>query len=233
MKLFKNYATVGGATLTSRVLGFFRDILIAASIGTGPIADAFFVAFRLPNLFRRLFAEGAFNAAFIPLFAKELEEKGKIGAQEFAKEIFATLFWGVLLLTIIAEIAAPILVYLLAPGFISNPEKFDLTVLLSRITFPYLLCMSILAFISGILNSFHRFAAAAFAPVILNIVLILVPTIIFLFNFGESNLAGIFLAFGVSIAGIIQVISLYFAMKHYGFSISLNRPRLTKQFVAS
>ena len=227
MKLFKNYATVGGATLTSRVLGFFRDILIAASIGTGPIADAFFVAFRLPNLFRRLFAEGAFNAAFVPLFAKEVEEKGKNKAREFAEEIFAMLFWGLLILTIIAEVAAPIFVFLLAPGFISNPEKFDLAVLLTRITFPYLICMSILAFISGILNSFHRFAAAAFAPVILNIVLIIVLSAIFILNFGETQAAGMLLACGVSIAGVIQVVALYFAMKHYGFDVSLKRPRLT------
>ena len=209
-------------------MGFFEIFLIAASIGTGPIADAFFVAFRLPNLFRRLFAEGAFNAAFVPLFAKEVEENGKNGARQFAEEILAALFWGLLLFTIIAEIAAPILVYILAPGFFNNPEKFDLAVLLSRITFPYLLCMSILAFVSGILNSFHRFVAAAFAPIILNIVLILILSAIFVLNFGETQAAGILLACGVSIAGVIQVITLILVMNHYDFRISLKKPRLTK-----
>ncbi|MEP3278649.1 MAG: murein biosynthesis integral membrane protein MurJ [Stappiaceae bacterium] len=227
MRLFRNFATVGAATLSSRFLGFFRDILIAASIGTGPVADAFFVAFRLPNLFRRLFAEGAFNAAFVPLFAKEVESNGKAGSRAFAEQILAILFWTLLILTIVAEIAAPVLVYILAPGFYSDPAKFDLAVLLSRITFPYLLCMSILAFISGILNTFHRFAAAAFAPVLLNVVMIAVLSGVVILGLGPTEMTGIILAVGVTIAGIVQVLALIFALKHFGFQIKLGRPRVT------
>ncbi len=227
MRLFRNFATVGAATLASRFLGFFRDILIAASVGTGPVADAFFVAFRLPNLFRRLFAEGAFNAAFVPLFAKEVEAKGEEGSRAFAEQILAVLFWSLLLLTLVAELAAPVLVYILAPGFYSEPEKFDLAVLLSRITFPYLLCMSILAFISGILNTFHRFAAAAFAPVLLNVVMIAVLSAVVVLGLGPSPMTGIVLAIGVAVAGLVQVLALIIALKHYGYHIRLTRPRLT------
>src|SRR5690606_4041084 len=172
MSLLKNFATVGSATMASRVLGFLRDVMIAAFVGAGPVADAFFVAFRLPNLFRRLFAEGAFNSAFVPLFARAVEEQGDGGARRFAGEILAALFWTLVVLTAVAEVLMPALVWILAPGFSADPEKFDLAVLLSRITFPYLLCMSVVAFLSGILNTFRRFAAAALAPVVLNVVMI-------------------------------------------------------------
>ena len=172
MSMLKNFATVGMATLASRVLGFVRDILIAASVGSGPVADAFFVAFRLPNLFRRLFAEGAFNSAFVPIFAGTLQEEGSSGARRVAEEILAGLLFVLLLFTALAELAMPLMIHLLAPGFNEDPAKFDLAVVLTRITFPYLLCMSVIAFLSGILNSLGKFAAAAFAPVLLNVVLI-------------------------------------------------------------
>lgn len=228
MKLIPKFSTVGGATLTSRILGFFRDVLIAASIGTGPVADAFFVAFRLPNLFRRLFAEGAFSAAFIPLFTNELENNGELGAKKFSEEVLAILVWGLVVLTIIAEIFAPIFVYVLAPGFFNEPEKYDLAVLLTRITFPYLLCMSVLAFISGILNSFNRFAAAAFTPVLLNIVMLLILSIVIVLGLGQTWITGILLAVGVTVAGICQVVVLGFVLNRHGFRISLKRPRLSK-----
>src|SRR5918999_2355698 len=126
MKLYRAFATVGSLTMVSRLLGFARDILIAAGLGTGVVADAFFVAFRFPNLFRRLFGEGAFNSAFVPLFAKRLEGDGATAARAFAEEAMAGLLFVLLLLTAVAEIAMPLLMYVLAPGFSETPEKFDL-----------------------------------------------------------------------------------------------------------
>ena len=120
MKLYRAFATVGGLTMVSRVFGFLRDILIAATLGSGAVADAFFVAFRFPNLFRRLFGEGAFNSAFVPLFAKRLEGEGKEAARAFAEEAMAGLVFVILALTILAEIAMPFLMYGLAPGFSAN-----------------------------------------------------------------------------------------------------------------
>ena len=172
MKLYRSFATVGGMTMLSRVLGFVRDILIASVLGTGAVADTFFVAFRFPNLFRRLFAEGAFNSAFIPLFAKKVEGESASAARQFANESLSALVTALLILTAIAEIAMPWLMYVIAPGFADNPEKFDLAVLLTRIAYPYLLFVSVVALYSGMMNALHRFAAAAFAPVLLNIVLI-------------------------------------------------------------
>ncbi|MXN64758.1 murein biosynthesis integral membrane protein MurJ [Stappia sp. GBMRC 2046] len=228
MSLLKNFATVGGATMTSRVLGFVRDVMIAAFVGTGPVADAFFVAFRLPNLFRRLFAEGAFNSAFVPLFARALEEEGEDGARRFAGEILSALFWTLVVLTAVAEVFMPGLVILLAPGFLEDPEKFDLAVLLSRITFPYLLCMSLVAYLSGILNTFNRFAAAALAPVVLNVVMISVLAGIGLSGLVPGTMLGAVMAGGVALAGLAQLTLLFFAIRHMGFSIPRFRPRLTK-----
>lgn len=227
MSLLKNFATVGSATMASRVLGFLRDVMIAAFVGTGPVADAFFVAFRLPNLFRRLFAEGAFNSAFVPLFARAVEEQGDGGARRFAGEILAALFWTLVVLTAVAEVLMPALVWILAPGFSADPEKFDLAVLLSRITFPYLLCMSVVAFLSGILNTFRRFAAAALAPVVLNVVMIAVLAAIGLSNLLPGTALGVALSVGVMLAGVAQLTLLVLATRHLGFSVPLRRPRLT------
>ncbi|PTW63235.1 putative peptidoglycan lipid II flippase [Breoghania corrubedonensis] len=227
MSLLRNFATVGGATAASRVLGFVRDVLIAGFIGTGPVADAFFVAFRLPNLFRRLFAEGAFNSAFVPLFARSLEEDGRDGARRFAEEVLAALFWTLVALTAVAEIAMPGLVWVLAPGFAEDPAKFDLAVLLSRITFPYLLCMSLIALIGGVLNTFNRYTASALAPVLLNIVMIAVLSVIAVLGLDASRTSGIVLAAGVAFAGVVQLVSLVYALRRFGFSLKLRRPRYT------
>ncbi len=227
MSLLRNFATVGGATMTSRVLGFGRDVMIAAFVGAGPVADAFVVAFRLPNLFRRLFAEGAFNSAFVPLFAKALEEGGDEGARRFAGEILAALLWALLLLTALAMLGMAGLVYVLAPGFSEDPAKFDLAVLLSRITFPYLMCMSLVAFLSGILNTYRRFAAAAFAPVVLNLVMIAVLAGIWLSGLEPGTMLGVALAGGVAVAGLAQLALLIVAVRRMGFSVPLARPRLT------
>ena len=175
MSLLRNFATVGGATATSRILGFVRDIFIAAALGTGPVADAFFVAFRFPNLFRRLFAEGAFNSAFVPLFARALEGEGEARGAEVRRG-------GARRSSSPRCSSSPrsprsrcrSSCIVLAPGFAADPEKFDLTVFLTRITFPYLGLISLVAFYSGVLNARGRFAAAAFAPALLNVVLIAV-----------------------------------------------------------
>ncbi len=227
MRLYRSIATVGGMTMISRVLGFVRDILIAAVLGTGWVADAFFVAFRFPNLFRRLFAEGAFNAAFVPLFAKRLEGEGKESARRFAEEALAGLLTVLLALTAIAEITMPWLMYIIAPGFIESAEKFDLAVLLTRIAFPYLLCMSVIALLSGVLNAMGKFAVAAAAPILLNVVLITVMLGVSFSGFGNTPQAGVALSWGVAAAGVVQLAALVFAVRHGSMGLSLRRPRLT------
>ncbi|MCA9269574.1 MAG: hypothetical protein KDA41_13930, partial [Planctomycetales bacterium] len=227
MNLLRNFATVGGATLSSRVLGFIRDMLVAAALGTGPVADAYFVAFRFPNLFRRLFAEGAFNSAFIPLFAKRLEGEGRQSAREFAEQALAGLLFALLALTAIAEIAMPLLMYVLAPGFAADPEKFDLTVLLTRIAFPYLTFVSLLALYSGVLNGFNRFAAAAFAPTLLNVVLIGALVLIYHFGLAGTEAAGTWLTWAVVVGGVAQLAMVVLAAGRLGFVLRLRRPRYT------
>ena len=152
-------------TLISRVLGYLRDILIAIFLGASIFADAFFVAFRLPNTFRRLFAEGTFNAAFIPNYAAAKIES-KIKGKKFADDVLNLLVLILFFIVLIVEIFTPYLVYLIAPGFIENTEKFSLAVELTRITFPFLLFVSLSSFFSGILNSNNKFAAAAAAPIL-------------------------------------------------------------------
>lgn len=228
MNLLRNFATVGSFTMLSRVLGFIRDILIAAFLGTGIVADAFFVAFKLPNLFRRLFAEGAFNSAFVPLFARSVEEGGATDARRFAEEILSVLLVVLVATAVLAEIFTPVLVWIIAPGFAGeDADKFAITVALTRICFPYLVAMSLVAFLSGILNTFDRFAAAAFAPVLLNIVLITVLCGIGLSGLAQSPVAGWVLSWGVFAAGLVQAGMLFVAVRRYGFHFSLRRPRWT------
>tara|TARA_B100000886_G_scaffold330072_1_gene280132 strand:+ start:445 stop:1971 length:1527 start_codon:yes stop_codon:yes gene_type:complete len=198
-------------TIISRILGYLRDILIAIFLGTSIYADAFFVAFRLPNTFRRLFAEGTFNAAFIPSYTGaqlESKKKGKI----FADEILSLLIFILLFVVTLAEIFTPFFVYVIAPGFLENDIKFGLAVEFARITFPFLLFVSLSSFFSGILNSNNKFAAAAAAPIILNLVLIgsILVSYIQNYNFAKQ------LSYGVTIAGILQLIFLvYFTNKFY------------------
>lgn len=214
--------------MASRVLGFVRDTLLAAVVGTGPVADAFVVAFRLPNLFRRLFAEGAFNSAFIPLFGRAVEEEGEEGARKFAGEIGAALLFCLLILTALAQIFMPAVVWVLAPGFVEDAAKFDLTVLMARIAFPYLIFMSLLAFIGGILNTYQRFAAAAFAPVMLNVVMSLILGAVLYFGVEDDTQLGIILCSGVAVAGVLQLAVVLWDMKRLGFRLPVFRPRYTK-----
>jgi putative peptidoglycan lipid II flippase len=227
MKLYRAFATVGGLTLVSRVLGFARDILIAAALGSGAVADAFFVAFRFPNLFRRLFGEGAFNSAFVPLFAGRLEGAGHDAARKFAEEALAGLLFVLLLLTALAELAMPFLMYVLAPGFSETPEKFDLAVLLTRIAFPYLLCMSLVALLSGALNALGRFTMAAAAPILLNVVLIAALLLAARLGLNNTPQAGIVLAWGVAVAGFVQLAALWIAARRAGLHMTFQWPRLT------
>ncbi len=227
MSLVKKFATVGGATLGSRIFGFVRETLMAAALGTGPMADVFYAAFRFPNLFRRLFAEGAFNAAFVPLFAKEIEANGIDGAKRFSEEVFGVLFSVLLLITIMMELCMPLLVrFVIAPGFADDPEKFDITIRMAAVMFPYLMCMSLTAMMSGMLNSLHHFFAAAVAPVFLNVVMI--GALFYALYTGAEPLATAwYLSWGVLAAGVLQLAVVYFGVLHAGISIGFRFPKMT------
>lgn len=227
MNLYRAFATVGGLTLISRIFGFLRDILIAATLGSGWVADAFFVAFRFPNLFRRLFGEGAFNSAFVPLFAKKLEGDGRDAARAFAEEAMAGLVFVIVLLSAAFMIAMPLLMYGLAPGFSAQPEKFDLAVLLTRITFPYLLCMSLVALLSGMLNSVGRFVESSSVSIVLNVTLMVATLLSLWLGYRSEPMAGIIQAWGVFVAGILQLALLLWGVKRAGLSLKLRRPRMT------
>jgi putative peptidoglycan lipid II flippase len=223
--MLRNVLTVGGWTMASRVLGFARDMLIAALIGAGPIADAYFVAQKLPNLFRRLFGEGAFNAAFVPAFSGMLAAEGIPPAHRFAEETFAVMAFWLAVLTIAGEIFMPQLMAVLAPGFAAIPAKFDLAVSLSRITFPYLLLICLAALVSGVLNGLDRFTAASASYLLFNVFSIAcmlwltpyVPTV------------GHALSWGVSAAGVAQLALLLVAVRRAGVPLRMPRPRLTPQ----
>ncbi len=228
MNLYKNFFNVSAMTLISRVLGFVRDILLASVLGTGMVANAFFAAFRLPNLFRRLLAEGAFNSAFIPLFASKLENNGVKQARIFATHIIAWLFIVLLILTILAEIFMPQIMRIFVFGFVEDREKFEFTVLLARICFPYLAFMSLMAAFGGILNGLGKFLAAAFAPVMLNIVLvILLIILVFITQAGEKS-AGIWLSIGVFFGGLAQLIIVVWAVKNMGFLPKISLPKMNE-----
>lgn len=228
MNLYRSFATVGGLTLVSRVLGFVRDILFAWAFGSGWVADAFNVAFRFPNLFRRLFGEGAFNSAFVPLFAKRLEGEGRESARVFAEEAMSGLVFVLVILSVVFIVAMPWLMYLLAPGFSANPEKYDLAVLLTRITFPYLLCMSLVALLSGVLNTFGKFVESSSVSIILNLTLTVAIFIGFALGYRNEPNGGIIQALGVFVAGILQLWVLLNGVRRNGFSMKLRRPRMTE-----
>jgi len=225
VSLYRNFINVGVLTLGSRVFGFARDALMAAVLGTSPAADAFNAAFRFPNLFRRLFAEGAFNTAFVPMFATALERDGAESAKILASRIMSWLVAAVLVVTILFEIFMPQLTMLFVPGFVSDPQKFELTVFLTRIMFPYLACMSLMAAYAAILNSLGRFFAAAFAPILLNIVNIaaLIPLAILALDNPADT------AFWVGVAtmagGVAQLVLVYWAIRRANFVPRLRLPR--------
>jgi putative peptidoglycan lipid II flippase len=225
MNLYRAFATVGGLTMVSRVLGFIRDILIAAALGTGAVADAFFVAFRFPNLFRRLFGEGAFNAAFVPLFAKRLEGDDQAAARRFAEVAMAGLGLVLVVLSAVLMAGMPWLMAVLAPGFVGDAAKYDLAVRLTQIAFPYLFCMSLVALISGVLNSLRHFWAAAAAPILLNVVLISAIVTAILAGYASRPEAGYVLAIGVFLAGFAQLAMVWIAARRAGMQLGVVRPR--------
>jgi len=223
MALLRSVATVGSYTLLSRIFGFVRDILTAAILGAGPVADAFFVAQRLPNLFRSLFAEGAFSAAFVPLFAGTMAEQGKEAARIFAEDALAVLLAALLVFLLLAEIFMPAVMAVIAPGFSEDPTKFELAIELARITFPYLLFIALVALQGGVLNSVDRFAAAAATPILLN--LFLIAALLMMRTFGWRD--GRALAWAVSGAGFAQFLWLSYSCARAGMALRLPLPRLT------
>jgi len=199
--MFDRILTVGGYTLASRVTGFLRDIMLAAILGAGPVADAFFVAFRLPNHFRAIFAEGAFNAAFIPAYARVRTQSGPDVARLFGDRIFTLLLASQVVLLALALLFTPQAIALLAPGFSREPQQFALAVELTRITFPYLLLITLVTLWGGILNALHRFASAAAAPILLNVAMM--ATLAAAPAFGGASYAA---AWGVLISGVLQAV---------------------------
>ncbi len=223
--MIRGVLTVGGWTMASRILGFARDMLIAAILGAGPVADAFFVALKLPNLFRRLFGEGAFNAAFVPAFAGLLAAEGRPSARRFAEETFAAMAFWLGALAVAGEVFMPQLMAVLAPGFAAIPAKFALAVTLSRITFPYLPLICLAALVSGVLNGLDRFTAASASYVLFNVVSI--ACMLWLTPYVAT--AGHALAWGVTASGVAQLGLLMWALHRAGMGLKLPRPRLTPQ----
>ncbi|MEQ1930260.1 MAG: murein biosynthesis integral membrane protein MurJ [Parvularculaceae bacterium] len=224
--LLKSMATVSGMTMLSRVLGFGRQVLIAGVIGAGgnPVADAFWAAFRLPNMFRRLFAEGAFQAAFVPLFQGKLIDEDRAAAKLFAEEVMAGLVFILTVLTVAVMIFAPLFVNLVASGFSGDPEKHDLTTLYLRIMFPYLACMSVVGLLSGVLNSHDKFLAYAGAPLLLNVCQI--AAIMFLAD-ASSPVVGEALSWATMVSGVLQLLLLVWGARRQGYFLKLRRPRWT------
>jgi len=209
MNLIKSTSTFSFFTIISRLLGYVRDLLIAVFLGAGPLADAFFVAFRIPNTFRRLFSEGTFNAAFVPSYSSLLNNKKE--SQKFANNIFNLLILGLFFLVLVIEILMPLFVFFIAPGFEGDSQKMQLAVTLTRITFPFLLFISLASFFSAILNSHNKFAIASAAPIILNILLI---GVLFFGKLLDDQLV-YYLSYSVTISGILQFIFLYLFVKKY------------------
>ncbi|MDC3090874.1 murein biosynthesis integral membrane protein MurJ [Rickettsiales bacterium] len=218
---------IGSLTFLSRVLGYIRDFLMALVLGASYISDAFFVAFKLPNLFRRLFAEGAMNSAFIPVISGVKEKNGKEGAGEFLSEMLSIIFSFLLFFVIIFEIFMPYIIFVVAPGFEGNPSKFSLTVQLSRLTFPFLLFICLSSLIGGYLNTISKFAAMAFTPVILNLSMLTV-LLLSITNSESQEITAKFLASSISIAGVIQLIWLFYHLKVNKIELSINSLILKK-----
>ena len=230
MNLAKALGTVGGLTLASRFLGLLRDSLFARFIGASFASDAFLVAFRLPNMFRALFAEGAFSAAFIPMFNQKTSDPDGPGLQaglDFAEQALAVLLVVLLGMTVLLEVFAWPVTFVLSGSFNDvSPQQFDFAVLLSRITIPYLMLISLVSLFGGILNSLHKFWVNAAAPILLNLTLI---AALLLFNDADPLVTARNQALGVSIAGLLQLIWLAWACKANGVRLKLRRPRLTPE----
>ena len=209
--MIRSLLSVGGFTLISRITGFVRDIVLATFLGAGMAADAFVVAQRLPNHFRAIFGEGAFNAAFVPSYSRELTKRGSESAQVFAGRTMSILATFLAVLSVVAIWQMPLFIDLLAPGFSNDQEKYLLAISLTRITFPYLFFVSIVTLLSGVLNAHDRFAAAAAAPILLNFSVI--SALMLSFFFPSSGHAA---AWGITVAGILELVLLLFSAKRAG-----------------
>ena len=224
MNLTRAIGTIGGLTMVSRVFGFAREMLMSRIMGASGAADAFLVAFRLPNTFRRLFGEGAFSAGFVPLFSQHYHGPGGLeAARKFSEEVLAVFLPALFVFTILFELIMPLFVWAIASGYADEPAKFQLTVFLTRITFPYLLLISLVSFFSGVLNSLTRFVAAAFAPALLNMsmlaAMLIVPT-------GGVATAQA-LSIGVTVGGVLQLALTWISARRAGVSLRLRKPKMT------
>lgn len=232
MSLVKNVGTIGGLTAISRVFGFARDMLMARVVGAGLVADAFQLAFTLPNTFRRLFAEGAFSVAFVPMYSKALHgDGGEEKANAFANDVLSVFVWVLLAFSAVAMVFMPGIVWLLASEFAKVPGKFDLAVFLSRVTFPYLGFISLMAMLAGVLNARSRFGPAAFAPVLLNLFLI---SGILIGNHlrgstGDDRVVGLALAVAVALSGLGQFAYLWWETRKAGLRLKVSAPKLTPE----
>lgn len=231
MRLLKSTAIIASLTLVSRVLGLIRDVLIARYLGAGAVSDAFFTAFKLPNVFRRMFAEGAFNAAFVPLYAKRIEQDGEPSADHFASEAAAALFATVALLVIAFELTMPISLNIIGFGLDRAPDEsgvspYDLAVLYAMITMPYLFFMSVTALFSGVLNTRNRFALAAGVPILLNIFMISALLISPQLGFDQRNM-GLALCTAIALSGAAQAAAVIWGARKAGMTLHFKRPRLT------
>lgn len=226
MKLAKAMATVAGLTGLSRIAGFIRDILTAAILGAGPVSDAFFIALKLPNFFRRVTAEGAFSVSFVPIYSAKLEDgrakNPRANADQFASNAFMMMSALLSVFVLVAMFAMPLVIYAVAPGFVGDEVRFDLAVELSRITFPYLLLMSLTALLGGVLNALDKFAPFAFAPVLFNLALIAALLLSDLFE-----TAGHALAYGILAAGVLQLLWLLVAALRQKFKLTVATPKMT------
>jgi putative peptidoglycan lipid II flippase len=223
MSLFKAATTVGGWTAISRILGMLREMLMSHYMGASIISDAFVVAFKFPNFFRRFFAEGALNAAFVPQFAGKLSEEGQDSAKKMATDVFSIMAWFLFCFVLFIEILTPYVIPVIAPGFSGTPERVELAITFTRITFPYILCISLTALLAGMLNSIDRFWAASAAPILLNIAMIfsllMIPY--------TSISSGVLLSAAVFVAGILQLGWLYWSCMRQGLALPLHLPRIT------
>jgi len=231
MSLVRNVGTIGGLTALSRIFGFARDILLARALGAGMAADAFQLAFVLPNTFRRLFAEGAFSVAFVPMYTRRLTEGGEDAADRFASDVLAVFIWVLLGFSALAMLAMPLIVWALASEYQNVPGKFELAVMLSRITFPYLGLVSLVAMLSGLLNAHSKFAPGAFVPVLLNLVLI--AGIAIGYTMREAGGTDVTVAWvqaiAVAAAGVAQLLYMAWATRKAGVTLKVTMPRITPE----
>lgn len=225
MKLLKAMATIASFTMLSRIAGMVRDMLTAAILGAGPLADAFFIALKLPNFFRRVAGEGAFSVSFIPLYSKTINQEGEEAAANFAGQIFSIMAIVLSIFSIVVMIGMPWVIHIIAPGFQYGTERYDLAVTLTRLTFPYLLLMSLTALFGGMLNTNGKFAPFAAAPIIFNLTLIFAILVVA----GFFPTAGHAMATGVAVSGVLQLVMMIYFIRRYHIKFHFQKPAFTEK----